>query len=133
MDVVVDTSIVLAVLTSEPERARIIDLTKDADLIAPASVHWEIGNALSAMLKRKRLTLEQATEVIHAYAKIPIRFLEVSLLDALRIAGANNLYAYDAYVVSCAQSQHCSLISLDRSLIQAARDTGVPVIEVTDQ
>ena len=64
MDLVVDTSVILAVLTSEPERMNIVRLTQDANLLAPASVHWEIGNALSAMIKRKRLT------VLEAYAAI---------------------------------------------------------------
>ncbi|MGD0015563.1 MAG: type II toxin-antitoxin system VapC family toxin, partial [Bryobacteraceae bacterium] len=60
MDLVVDTSVILAVLISEPERLNIVELTRDANLLAPASVHWEIGNAISAMIKRKRLTVLEA-------------------------------------------------------------------------
>ena len=36
MELVVDTSVLLAVLLSEPERAKLVALTADADLIAPA-------------------------------------------------------------------------------------------------
>ena len=46
---VVDASTIIAMLTGEPERASIIELTKDVDLIAPCSVHWENGNAPSAI------------------------------------------------------------------------------------
>ena len=130
MNLVIDTSVILAVLTSEPERPSIVKLTQDANLIAPASVHWEVGNALSAMLKRKRLTLPEAQSAATSYAKIPIRFIEVSLKESLAIASKHNLYAYDAYVIACAQSERCNLISLDAALLNAATASGVGVVEV---
>lgn len=60
MKLVVDTSVILAVLLNEPHRQKILDITKGAELYAPASLHWEIGNAFSAMFKQNRLTLDQA-------------------------------------------------------------------------
>ena len=78
MPCVIDTSAIIAVLLSEPERAALIRATKGAELVAPASVHWEIGNALSAALKRRRLTLAQAQQALTAYAAIAIRFVDVS-------------------------------------------------------
>jgi predicted nucleic acid-binding protein len=130
MNLVIDTSVILAVLASEPERPSIVKLTQDANLIAPASVHWEVGNALSAMLKRKRLTLPEAQSAATSYAKIPIRFIEVSLKESLAIASKHNLYAYDAYVIACAQSERCNLISLDAALLNAATASGVGIVEV---
>ena len=130
MNLVVDTSVILAVLTSEPERASIVKLTRDTDLIAPVSVHWEVGNALSAMIKRKRLSLSEAQSAILSYGKIPIRFIEVGLKESLAIASKHSLYAYDAYVIACAQSERCRLISLDAALLQAATASGVTIVEV---
>jgi len=49
MELVVDTSAIIAVLVREPLRAALIDVTAGADLLAPPSVHWEVGNAFSAM------------------------------------------------------------------------------------
>lgn len=98
MNLVVDTSVLIAVLIDEPERQRLIVRTKGVDLIAPASVHWEIGNALAAMLKRNRITLEQVKIVLEAYHQIPIRFLEVDLATAMGLAAHHNLYSYDAYI-----------------------------------
>lgn len=46
-------------------------LLSGADLIAPASVHFEIGNAISAMLKRRRITSHQAAELLSQYQRIP--------------------------------------------------------------
>ena len=128
MTLVVDASILLAVLMSEPERAKIIELTKDVDLIAPSSVHWEIGNALSSILKRGRMTLVQAENVLKNYEKIPIRFVE-----AIRISADRKIYAYDAFLIACARDQRCKLISLDKALLQASKDSGIQVVEVPRQ
>lgn len=56
MDIVIDTSVIIAVIANEPEKGDLVELTKGANLIAPLSVHWEIGNAFSAMLKRRKAT-----------------------------------------------------------------------------
>jgi predicted nucleic acid-binding protein len=133
MTLVVDASILLAVLMSEPERPKIIELTKDVDLIAPSSVHWEIGNALSSMLKRGRMALSQAENVLKNYEKIPIRFVEVGLHESIRISADRKIYAYDAFLIACARDQRCRLISLDKALLQASKDSGIQVVVVPNQ
>ena len=133
MTLVVDASVLLAVLMSEPERPKIVELTRDVDLIAPASVHWEVGNALSSMLKRGRLNLSQAEGVLKNYEKIPIRFVEVSLHDSIRISSDRKIYAYDAFLIACARDQRCRLISLDKALLQASVDSGIQIVEVPNR
>ena len=133
MNVVADTSVLLSVLTSEPERPQILKLTKDANVIAPASVHWEVGNALSAMIKRGRLTSAQAKAVLRSYEQIPIRFVEVGLAEAVELAAEQNMYAYDAYLVICARQQRCKLMSLDKALLRIADSVGVDILEVPVQ
>jgi predicted nucleic acid-binding protein len=130
MDVVIDTSAIMAVIVNEPERDALIELTKGADLIAPFSVHWEIGNAFSALLRRKRATLFAALQAIEAYGQIPIRFVDVELHESIPIAHAQGIYAYDAYLIRCAQKYRSPLLSLDRYLVQCALRTGVQVLEV---
>jgi uncharacterized protein with PIN domain len=49
MNIVVDTSVIIAVITNEPHKPQLIDITREVDLLAPLSLHWEIGNAFSAM------------------------------------------------------------------------------------
>ncbi|MCI5147095.1 MAG: hypothetical protein D3923_16615 [Candidatus Electrothrix sp. AR3] len=70
MDVVLDTCALIAVITDEPERIRIIELTRGNKLISPGSIPWEIGNAFLAMFKRKRLTLEEAKKGIEIFQSI---------------------------------------------------------------
>ena len=130
MNVIVDASVIIAVIANEPEKDALIEVTQGVDLLAPLSVHWEIGNAFSAMLKRERLTLEQAIEAIELYRQIPIRFVEVELEESLRIAKALGLYAYDAYLIRSAVKYKTPLLSLDRDLVRGAKEIGVRVVEV---
>ena len=130
MKIVVDTSTIIAVIVGESEKDRLIDLTKDAIVVAPASIDWEVGNAFSAMLKRSRINLQQAIEAIEVYQEISLEIVEVSLKDAVKLAGKFNIYAYDAYIIQCAIEQHLPLISLDKNLVEIAKREGIQVIEV---
>ena len=130
MDIVVDTSVIIAGIANEPVKETLIELTTGADLIAPQSVHWEIGNALSAMLKRGRITVEQAIRAVRIYRQIPLRYVDVELEETLKVAEAQGIYAYDAYLIRCAVKYKAPLVSLDRNLMVAAQETGARVIEV---
>lgn len=130
MDIVVDASIIIAVIVNESSKPAIIQATQTADLIAPASIHWEIGNAFSAMFKRNRITLEESLEAIEIYKQIPIRFVEVELEEALGVAKQWNIYAYDAYLLRCAQKYNAALFSLDGTLLTIAEQFKLTVIRV---
>lgn len=130
MELVVDTSVLIAVLTGEALRERLIARTHGAELLAPGSVHWEIGNAFSALLRRRRLKLPEAQAALTAYGQIPIRFVEVELASALELADRFGLYAYDAYLVACARRQRAPLLTLNPRLGRAAQAAGVQVLEV---
>jgi predicted nucleic acid-binding protein len=130
MDVVIDTSALIAVIAGEPEKEKLIQMTSGAELIAPQSVHWEIGNALSAMMKRQRIVLSQATRAIEIYQKIPIRFVEVELEDTLEIVDKLSIYAYDAYLIRCAIKYKSPLLTLDQGLAEAAKEMNVKLQEV---
>ncbi len=130
MKIVADTSVIIVVITNETLKQRLVNLTYGADIIAPFSLHWEVGNAFSAMFKRKRINLKQAISAIKGYQKIPIKFCDVKLNLALKIADELNIYAYDAYFIGCASKFKGSLLSLDRNLLDAAKKYGVKIIEV---
>lgn len=130
MEIVVDASVLIAVIVNEAEKDALIVMTSGAELVAPLSVHWEIGNAFSAMLRRKRITLEQALQAIDIYLGIPIRFVEVELVDSLQLADDLNLYAYDAYLVRCAEKYRLPLLTLDVKLAEMAKSKKIQVLEV---
>jgi len=60
LNIVSDTNIFLAVALDEPEKERIVELTSGADVIVPEMLPYEIGNALSALRKRDRITIDEA-------------------------------------------------------------------------
>jgi len=131
MDIVVDTSVIIAVIADEPERESLVKVTKGADLLAPLSVHWELGNAFSAMFRRQRIDLASALKAVDIYRRIPIRFVEVELKASLEIAAELGIYAYDAYLIRCALKYRAPLLSLDDALIDSAQRLGATVVEVT--
>lgn len=131
MEVVTDTSVLVAVLTGAAEKNRLVDLTRDSGIIAPASVQWEIGNAFSSLLKRRLITPLEIAEALEGYEDIPIRFVDVDLGASLEIAVELSIYAYDAYLIACARQHHAPLLTLDRGLARAAKRIGVQVLEVT--
>jgi predicted nucleic acid-binding protein len=130
MEAVIDASALIAVIANKPEKAILIQLTKGVDLIAPHSINWEIGNAFSAMLKKSRITLDQAIQAVELYQHIPIRFVEVELDQSIQIAATLKIYAYDAYLIRCAAKYKAPLLSLDRNLVNSAKVFNVQVLEV---
>jgi predicted nucleic acid-binding protein len=97
MGIVIDTLVIIAVITNEIHKNRLIEITKNTALIAPLSLHWEMGNAFSAMFRCDRVTLEQAKVALDAYKKIPIKFHDIRLGSALELSKKYNLYAYDVF------------------------------------
>ncbi|NMC12770.1 MAG: type II toxin-antitoxin system VapC family toxin [Chloroflexi bacterium] len=130
MNIVVDSSVIISVIANGTEKVNIISRTMGFNLVAPSSVHWEIGNAFSAMLKRKRITQKQAIKAIQIYKSIPIRFVEINLEEALEIADQLQIYAYEAYLIQCALSYQLPLMTLDKNLEFNAKQKGVRLVEV---
>ena len=130
MEIVIDTSAILAVISQQPEKSELIRLTRGATLVAPPSVHWEVGNALSAMFKRKAIGLDDALKLLESYAAIPIRLTDLALKQAVESAARLNVYAYDAYVIACAVNQRAPILTLDGGLKARARELKLDVLEV---
>lgn len=130
MGIVVDTSVIISVITNEKNKNRIIQLTRDEDMVAPSSLHWEIGNAFSAMLKRRRAEINLIIKAISYYRMIPLRLIEVDLVKSLKIAKEFNIYAYDAYFLECAYSFKLPLLTVDTNLKNIAIKMNIKLKEV---
>jgi predicted nucleic acid-binding protein len=132
MDLIADTNIFLAAALNESEKTNIVRLTEGANIAAPEILPYEIGNALSAMCKRGRITPQQAVNVYQITQQIPVRLLAVDIGKALDIALKFNIYAYDAYdayFLECARALARPLITLDRRMQQIARELGIEILE----
>lgn len=129
--VVVDTSAVLAVLLSEPTRGAVIEATEGTSLLAAPSMPWEVGNALVALVRRRLADSRDAQRAWTAFVRVPVRYVEVDVPAAIKLAMDHRLYAYDAYVIEVARSAQAPLLSLDRMQRRVAEAVGVELMELT--
>ena len=64
MKLLLDTSVVVALLASDEEQDNFLDIIAGYDYMCSESILPEIGNAVSAMFKRGRITLEQGLAIV---------------------------------------------------------------------
>jgi predicted nucleic acid-binding protein len=130
MNILVDANIYLAVVLNEPEKQRIIEITKGAELVSPEVLPYEIGNALTTMFKRQRLNKEQAIKGFNIFDAIPVRLESIDVFIALDIACNFNLYAYDAYYLELAQRLNFPLLTLDNQMKDVAKLLNIKLLEL---
>jgi len=130
MDVVIDTSALIAVIVAEPERNGIIEITTGNTLIGPGSIPWEIGNAFSAMFKQNRITLKEAQKGLAIFQSIPLRYVDADFYNVLKLSRDTRMYAYDAYFLDCAIRRKAPLLTLDQDLKTAAKRLNIETLEV---
>ncbi|MGH7884195.1 MAG: type II toxin-antitoxin system VapC family toxin [Thermodesulfobacteriota bacterium] len=129
MRIVADTNIFLAVALEEGSKERIVEITKGCDICAPEILFYEIGNALSAMAKRRQIGAKDVDSIYLAAQKIEVSLIKVDICKALTIAIEHNIYAYDAYFLQVAHSLASPLVTLDESLKKVARSMKIEVKE----
>ncbi len=130
MKITIDTSALIAVILNEPEKTPILKKTHGAKLLSPESVHWEIGNAFSAMIKRDRILLQLAKQGIKEYQNIPIKFINVNIFSTMDLVEQFKMYAYDAYLIKCAMQTDTPILTLDKGLMHIAKSVGIKVVEI---
>ena len=129
MKIIADSNTFLAVALEEPEKKRIIELTVGHDLVAPEVLPFEIGNALTAMMKKRTIEADEMTSVWDIFQTIPVELRQINIRSALEIAARFNLYAYDAYFIECAYSLRCPLLTLDQGMKMVGQDIGIDILE----
>jgi len=92
------------------------------------SLPWEVGNALIAGLRRRRLTRGLIIAAWASYQAVQVRLAEIDVESALEIAADLGLYAYDAYVLETARAERAPLITLDAGMVRAARRLGLQAV-----
>lgn len=129
MKLVADTNIFIAVALNEPERDRIIEATAAVAVLAPDVLPYEVGNALSALVKRGKLTAGEALRAERAVSGIVVRLVPADVRSALKLALEHGIYAYDAYFLQCALAYACPLLTLDRRMNEVAKRLGIEAWE----
>lgn len=129
MNIIADTNIFLSVVLNEPEKKRIVQLSSNTAAVSPEILPYEIGNALSAMVKRRKLTSDEALDAEKAVTRIPVRLVAVDIQASLQIAFEHNIYAYDAYFLQCAREFSYPLLTLDSQMKLVAETMGIKLLE----
>ena len=129
-NIVIDTSAILAVLLDEPEKRAVVEATMGSVVCAPASLRWEVGNAATAGVKRRRLTTERARQLVTDFEQVTIRELAIDLLRAVDSGLELGIYAYDAYILEAARSSGFPLLALDGPIRQNAKKLGLTLVEL---
>jgi len=129
MKIIGDTNTFIAVALNQPEKSRIIRLTEGHDIIAPDVLSFEIGNALTAMMKKNVLTKDEVILAWETIQRIPVDLRETDIKSALKIAINHNIYAYDAYFLECAANLRSPLLTLDLGMQRVARKIGITILE----
>jgi predicted nucleic acid-binding protein len=129
-NIVIDTSAILAVLLDEPEKEAVVEATKGTVVCAPASLRWEVGNAATAGVKRRRLTPERARQLVTEFEQVTIRELAIDLRRAVDLGLELGIYAYDAYILEAARSSGFPLLALDGPIRRNAKRLGLSLLEL---
>ena len=129
MKIIADTNTFIAVALNEPEKDFIIQLTEGCELVAPEVLPFEIGNALTVMMKKNVLQADEVASSWEIVQHIPVDLRHIDIKSALKIATKFNIYAYDAYFLECAGSLRSPLLTLDRGMKMIAREIGITILE----
>ena len=104
-------------------------MTSSGHIVAPTILPYEIGNALTALVKRHRLSPEEAKAAFESTQNIPVKLIHSDIQESPEIAFRFNLYAYDAYFLQCAQSLKYPFITLDQHAKEVAKALNIVVLE----
>lgn len=124
-ELVIDASCILEFLLNQDNKDYIVAKVSNSKLVAPDCMGFEIGNAITKLIKRGLISIYEGVSVFHEYARIPIRFIEPEIPSAILIAGENKSYAYDAYYINVAEQMSLPLFTLDEQMQQIAVGRGI--------
>jgi len=121
MDVkVVDASALAALLFGEPEAAAIAKRLTGARLAAPAFLGFELANVCVVKAQRHPDRRGRLKDAFHLAALLMIETVAVDSAEALELAEATGLTAYDASYLWLSRKLGGELITLDPKLAAAA-------------
>ncbi len=94
-------------------------LRKDSDWVAPVLWRSEFENVLVNYLRQNLMTLGEATTIMASVEKrMHERQMEVKSSEAIEIAHANSITAYDAEYVALAKQNSVRLLTTDKEILK---------------
>jgi predicted nucleic acid-binding protein len=129
MEIVLDASAIMAVIIDEPESNVVIDCTKNAIIVSPNLVFFEIANGLTKMMKKGIIgNKEKLINLIRIFQTIPIKATEINLEMSLEIAWNYRIYAYDAFYLETAKRLNLPLLTFDKGMRRIGKEMGIALL-----
>lgn len=133
MNMVIDTSAIIASVMRSPERDALAEAATGHVLIAPGFVRWEVCQAFSVMIRQKGIDAGEAQRGMEIVEDIPLRYVDVDMAQVLSSASRLKVVAADAFLLETATRYNAPLLTLDRSLGRVAESLGIDVVRLKDQ
>lgn len=121
----IDASCVLSFLLNQDGSENVVSIVGENQLVAPSCLTFEIGNAISKLIKRKLISVYEGVSVFHEFARIPIRLIEPDIPNSIVIAGESESYAYDCYYLNIASQMILPLFTYDDKMKETAEKRGI--------
>ncbi|MFT3906712.1 MAG: type II toxin-antitoxin system VapC family toxin [Steroidobacteraceae bacterium] len=116
----VDASALAAVLFGEPAAETIEARLRDAVLVAPRLIEYELGNTCWKKCRRYPELSDALRESFASLEDLPLQLHDVDAGAVLGVAQALGLTYYDASYLWLARQLRVELVSLDERLMSAA-------------
>lgn len=133
MNMVIDTSAIIASVMRGPERGALVEAASGHVLIAPEFVRWEVCQVLSVMIRQKGIDVAEGRRGMEILDDIPLRYVDVDMAQVLSIASRMKGVAADTFFLETAIRYNAPLLTLDRSLGRAAESLGIDVVRLKDE
>lgn len=124
-DILIHASCVLSFLLNQEGSKNVVSIVGENQLVAPSCLPFEIGNAISKLIKRKLISVYEGVSVFHEFARIPIRLIEPDIPNSIVIAGESESYAYDCYYLNIASQMVLPLFTYDDKMKETAEKRGI--------
>ena len=129
MEILLDASAIIAVITDEPEAQMVINCTKNATIVSPNIISFEVANALTRMMRKNVIISEnQLFTLIKSFKLIPIKMVNIDLEKALEIAWHYKIYAYDAFYLEVAKTLQLPFITFDNGMKKIGKELGLNIL-----
>lgn len=134
---VVDNSVVMTWCFLDETNAyadAVLDSLADAVAVVPAIWPLEVVNVLLVAERRQRLSEADSVRFVTLLRQLPLvvdrSWPERLMKEWLAIGRAHDLSSYDTAYLELAMRQGLPLATLDRRLIEAARQIDIPILDI---
>ncbi len=124
--IVVDASVAIKWFIPEVHSLHAARLfKKSAKLLAPDLIMAEVGNILWKKCRLKALEINEATEILNSFQRMPLDIYETKQLlnTAWAIATQHQRTLYDSLYLALAETTGCPLITADRAFFNALQNS----------